>query len=127
VGFLIFGADERRRSSEEKNMTRKLNAYFDPDTVFEAELFKGEPLWAVFSALQDDLVSDALDETHTLALHEPVRQAANEAAGLAWTTEFPLLVFPGLFQEKLERTRRQQDRAERIKAQTSDFLLEAVV
>ncbi len=109
------------------NMTRKLNAYFDPDTEFEPELLAGEPLRAAFAALRDALVSETLEATETLALHGPLKQAANEAAGLAWTTPFPLLVFPGLFQEKIDRTRAQQDRAQRIKAQTAEFLMEAAV
>src|ERR1051325_12034887 len=107
-------------------MNRKINAYFDPDTEFEAEVLRGEPLQRAFAGLQDALVNETLVETETLSLHAPVKQAANEAAGLAWTTGFPLLVFPTLFQEKVERARRQQDRAERIKAPTAD-LLEAVV
>jgi hypothetical protein len=107
-------------------MNRKLNAYFDPETEFEAEVLRGESLKQAFAGLQDNLVNETLDETETLALHAPVKHAANEAAGLAWTTSFPLLVFPALFQEKVERARRHQDRAERIKAQTAD-LLEAVV
>ena len=31
-----------------------------------------------------------------------LRGVANEAAALAWVTSYPLLVFPGLFQEKAE-------------------------
>lgn len=108
-------------------MNRKLNAYFDPETEFEAHVLRGEPLKQAFAGLQENLVSETLEDTETLALHAPVKQAANEAAGLAWTTAFPLLVFPTLFQEKLDRARRQQDRAERIKAQTADLLMEAVV
>jgi hypothetical protein len=108
-------------------MNRKLNAYFDPDTEFEAEVLGSDCLKEAFAGLQEALVSEALGETETLALHAPVKQAANEAAGLAWTTAFPLLVFPTLFNEKVERARRQQNRAERIKAQTMDLLTEAVV
>ena len=108
-------------------MNRKLNAYFDPETEFEAELLKGEPLKQAFAGLQDALVTETLDQTNTLALHTPVKHAANEAAGLAWTTAFPLLVFPTLFQEKLDGVRKRQDRAERIKAQTSDLLMESAV
>jgi hypothetical protein len=99
-------------------MNRKINAFFDPET---------ESLKQAFAGLQENLISEALNETETLALHAPLKQAANEAAGLAWTTAFPLLVFPTLFHEKVERARRQQDRAQRIKAQTADLLMEAVV
>lgn len=108
-------------------MNRKLNAYFDPETEFEAEVLGGEPLKQAFAGLQETLVTETLDDTETLALHAPVKQAANEAAGLAWTTGFPLLVFPTLFQEKLTDVRRRQDRAERIKAKTSSLLMEAIV
>jgi hypothetical protein len=108
-------------------MDRKLNAYFDPETEFEAEVLRGEPLKAAFAGLQETLVTETLDDTQTLALHMPVKQAANEAAGLAWTTGFPLLVFPTLFQEKVDVVRKRQDRAQRIKAQTANLLMEAVV
>jgi hypothetical protein len=108
-------------------MTRKLQTYFDPDTEFEAPLFEGETLKRTFAGLQDNLVTEALGETETLALHGPLKQAANEAAGLAWTTPFPLLVFPTLFNEKVETARQRVERAQRIKAQTADFVMEAVV
>jgi hypothetical protein len=108
-------------------MNRKLNTFFDPETEFEADVLRGENLQRAFAGLQENLVNETLDETEWLALHAPVKQAANEAAGLAWTTAFPLLVFPALFQEKVDRARVRQDRAERIKAQTADLLMEAVV
>ena len=41
--------------------------------------------------------------SRTVGLPGRLKQAANEAAGLAWTTEFPLLVFPGLFAEFARR------------------------
>jgi hypothetical protein len=31
-----------------------------------------------------------------------IRRAANDAAALAWLTPYPALVFPGLFEEKLQ-------------------------
>jgi len=108
-------------------MNRELYAYFDPETEFEAEVLRGESLKQAFAGLQETLVNDTLGETETLALHTPVKQAANEAAGLAWTTAFPLLVFPTLFQEKVDIARKQQGRAERIKARSTDLLMEAVV
>lgn len=107
-------------------MTRKLKTYFDPDTEFETELLAGEPLKETFATLQEAIVTETLDATETLALHAPLKQAANEAAGLAWTTQFPLLVFPTLFQEKAERVKALQGRARRIKAQSAE-LMEAAV
>jgi hypothetical protein len=131
-GFFCFSethaeSRELRRKKETNRMNRKLNAFFDPETEFEAEVLRGEPLKQAFAGLQETLVTETLDETQTLALHAPVKQAANEAAGLAWTTAFPLLVFPTLFEEKLDGVRKRQNRAERIKAQTANLLMEAVV
>lgn len=108
-------------------MNRKIQAYFDPDTEFEAPLLEGEPLKQTFAGLQKTLVTEALGETETLALHTPLKQAANEAAGLAWITGFPLLVFPVLFTEKAERARRQENKARRIKALSAELLMEAAV
>lgn len=108
-------------------MTRKLKTFFDPDTEFEATLLEGAPLKEAFAELQEALMAETLELTGTLALHAPLKQAANEAAALAWTTGFPLLVFPALFQEKAERVRFREKKALRIKAQTADLLMEAVV
>lgn len=108
-------------------MTRKLRTYFDPETEFETPLLEGGPLRDTFNGLQETLVNETLDMTDTLALHEPLRRAANEAAGLAWTTAYPLLVFPALFNEKADRVRRQEQRALRIKAQSAELLMEAAV
>jgi hypothetical protein len=108
-------------------MNRELKPFFEPDETFEAPLLQGEPLRETFAELQDNLVAETIGATETLALHGPVKQAANEAAGLAWTTAFPLLVFPTLFNEKIERVRQQDERARRIKAKTRGMVLEAVV
>jgi hypothetical protein len=106
----------------------KINTYFEPfEEEFETPLLTGEPLKESFAELHVTLVTEALGATETLALHEPMKQAANEAAGLAWTTPFPLLVFPTLFTEKLDGAKRQVERARRIKAKSADLLMEAVV
>jgi hypothetical protein len=108
-------------------MNEKLNTYFEPHEEFEAPLLRGEPLKESFADLQEALVTETLHETETLALHGRVKQAANEAAGLAWTTPFPLLVFPTLFNENVERVRQQDERGRRIKAKSADLVMEAVV
>ena len=56
----------------------------------------------------------------------PLRQAANEAAGLAWFTPFPLLFFPALLEEKIYAAQRQEARQRQIRRQ-SETLLEKVV
>jgi hypothetical protein len=49
-------------------------------------------------------LATANDPTESLL----ARRAANEAASLAWALPYPLLVFPGLFEEKLQAARRIQ-------------------
>ena len=64
------------------------------------------------------MLNELLEETETLDLHPRFKQAANEAAGLAWMTEFPLLVYPELFEEIAKRERARQNRQRQILAQT---------
>jgi hypothetical protein len=100
---------------------------FDPDNEFElAVRFEREALAEKFAELKDNLLENVLDGTEAITLHSRYKHAANEAAGLAWTTEFPLLIFPSLFDEFARRERARNTRQQRIIARTEE-LLEAVV
>ncbi|HEV2327186.1 MAG TPA: hypothetical protein VGY56_00175 [Verrucomicrobiae bacterium] len=52
----------------------------------------------------------------------PLRDAANEAAALAWTTPAPLLVFPVLFEEKAAAAVLQNRRQARILKKSRELL-----
>lgn len=52
----------------------------------------------------------------------PLRDAANDAAALAWTTPAPLLVFPVLFEEKAAAAVLQNRRQARILKQSRELL-----
>ena len=78
-----------------------------------------------FSHLKESLLNEMLAETEMVNLEQRFKLAANEAAGLAWTTQFPLLVFPNLFAELARTERVKESRQARIKAQT-ELLLETV-
>ena len=67
-----------------------------------------------FERLKARLLARELSAASTPELGTPLRQAANEAAALAWDTLFPLLVFPVLFEEKTTLTLRQVERQARI-------------
>ncbi|HTV39841.1 MAG TPA: hypothetical protein VMF08_04655 [Candidatus Sulfotelmatobacter sp.] len=73
----------------------------DPLRVIHEDAF--EPLKARLLAVRQREAGTKWDA--------PLRDAANEAAALAWTTPVPLLVFPMLFEEKAAaavlRSRRQ--------------------
>jgi hypothetical protein len=52
----------------------------------------------------------------------PLRDAAGEAAALAWTTSTPLLVFPVLFEEKAAAAVLQDRRQARILKKSRELL-----
>ena len=71
--------------------------------------------------LREGMLAQTLAQVQSTALVRPIRRAAQEAAALAWMEEFPLLVFPCLFQEKVEAAKLRIQRQLWIEAQTSDF------
>ena len=79
-----------------------------------------------FAELRDELLAGELEETRTVGLHRGLKQAANEAAAIAWSTEYPLLVFPGLFAEIARRERLRADRQQRIFARSEELMSHAV-
>jgi len=67
-----------------------------------------------FELLRDELESRRLEELYEASQAGLVRRAANEAAAVAWTTPYPLLVFPALFEEKWELALMQQERQDQV-------------
>lgn len=88
---------------------------FGPETRFEVKPVPPVPFRAVledeFERLNARLLRERLTDAATVPFAGELRRAANEAAGLAWATNFPLLFFPVLFEEKVRaavaRARRQ--------------------
>jgi hypothetical protein len=72
-----------------------LQAEFGADTRFELR-----PTPDAFTRLKDRLLAIRLSETGT-KWEAALRDAANDAAALAWTTTIPSLVFPVPFEEKV--------------------------
>ncbi|MEY2786950.1 MAG: hypothetical protein RLZZ34_93 [Verrucomicrobiota bacterium] len=64
----------------------------------------------------------ALDRNRTPSLVPWIRGAAHEAAAIAWLHPFPLLVFPGLFEEKLTAARRHHHQQNLIRSRTEEWL-----
>ena len=69
---------------------------------------------AEFERLKSRLLARELEEAATPELGPPLQRAAHEASALAWATQVPLLVFPGLFEEKAAVAMRQSNRQARI-------------
>ena len=52
--------------------------------------------------LKARLLRERLAGATDAELNARIRRAANDAVALAWVTTYPLLVFPGLFEEMLQ-------------------------
>ena len=103
--------------------TKKIITSFGNDPGFDlrtgTELTR-ETVEAEFNRLKAQLVADLLASNETLRLRGSLQQAANEAAGLAWTTAFPLLVFPALLAEKAQGLRTRDQHQQRIHARCQE-------
>lgn len=75
-----------------------------------------------FESLRRELLAPVLDDAKDPELCRRLRLAANEAAALAWTTPYPLLMFPCLFEEKTQAVREQFKRQEQIRASSKVWL-----
>jgi hypothetical protein len=104
----------------------KVTTVFGPDTRFELNPAPPVPFRAVledeFERLNARLLRERLADTATARLGGELRRAANEAAGLAWATAYPLLFFPALFEEKVRAAARRIARQEIIRAETRELI-----
>lgn len=80
------------------------------------------PLPTPLDHLRDRLLAAALQRNATPSLVPAIRQAAHEAAAIAWLQPFPLLVLPGIFEEKLIATRRRHHQQNLILSRSGEWL-----
>ena len=108
-----------------KNQNR-VATQFAPETRFDLQPGPAAPFRATqeseFERLKNRLLTEQLAVTTTPGLNPPLQRAANEAAALAWVTQFPLLVFPVLFAEKIALAVRQAERQARIYANSRELV-----
>jgi hypothetical protein len=98
---------------------------FAPETRFELRPVPPAPFRATqeteFERLKSKLLARQLAGA-TPELNAPLRRAANDAAALAWVTQFPLLVFPVLFEEKTDAAILRAERQARIYAGSHELV-----
>ena len=106
---------------------RRVPTRFGPETSFELKPVPAAPFRAVqenrFERLKNVLLDERLEELLDPTFNSYLRNAANEAAALAWVTPYPLLVFPALFEEKVERALLQAERQESVRQRSSELLM----
>ena len=83
--------------------------------------FRGAPE-AALERLKARLLGEALALNVDPDFDGALRRAANEAAALAWATWYPLLVFPGLFEEKAHSAARQAFRQAELRQESLAWL-----
>ena len=98
-----------QRVAKKVNMNanyRKVLTEFGPETRFTVTPVPAAPFRATvetaFERLKNQLLLERLKQLADPGMNSQIRRVANEAAELAWVTAYPLLVFPGLFQEKTD-------------------------
>ena len=105
----------------------RLPTVFGPETRFELRPAPPAPFRALqenlFERLKSRLLEERLEDAWATRLSSQVRRAANEAAALAWVTSYPLLVFPALFEEKLESARQIAQRQEQVRQRSRELLV----
>ena len=126
VGFLfhrttpevVIPGSRKLRKTNMKTTRRELTAAFGPETRFDLTPVPPAPFRGVreteLERLKDRLLRELLERTEDGSFYAGYRRAANEAAALAWTTPFPLLFFPALFEEKARGEARYVARQESI-------------
>ena len=108
AGFLFYRANKlgsKRKETMNPNKT-KVPTRFGPETRFSVTPVSNIPLWvtreAKFDWLKERLLRERLEQMDDPGANNQIRRAANEATALALGTCYPLLVFPNLFEEKVE-------------------------
>ncbi len=109
-----------------KRNAKKLYATFAPETHFQVKAEFRALQQTEFERLKNRLLQQLLDDLAESELNLLFRQAAGDAAALAWTTPFPLLLLPELLWEKARRAQLQKKKQNEIRRRTKNILVEIV-
>jgi hypothetical protein len=105
---------------------KPLPARFDSEVRFELtprlETRARDSTLDEFEQLKARLLKPVLSKTPDVGLRRQLRLAANEAAALAWTTPFPLLLLPELIREKTSAVHEYAVRQEQVQHASEELL-----
>ncbi|MGI8965641.1 MAG: hypothetical protein ACR2H1_06080 [Limisphaerales bacterium] len=114
-----------KKGEKMKRNAKKLYATFAPETHFEVEAEFRALQQTEFERLKNRLLQQLLNDIAEAELNLLFRQAAGDAAALAWTTPFPLLLLPELLWEKARRAQLQKKKQNEIRGR-SEKLVETI-
>jgi len=105
---------------------KKVPTRFGPETRFEVKPVPPAPFRATqeteLERLKNRLLLGFLNDLAEPGLIPYVRRAANEAAALAWVTPYPLLAFPGLFEEKAQTALLYAERQNSVRERSAELV-----
>ena len=105
---------------------KRVPTRFGPETRFEVKPVPPAPFRATqeteLERLKNKLLLRLLNDLNEPAVNAYVRRAANEAAALAWVTPYPLLTFPGLFDEKVETALLYTERQASVRERSAELV-----
>lgn len=100
-------------------MKNRLVPKFGAETRFKVSPIPAVPFRETqkneFEKLQKRLLKEVLSEKSDPSLRLLMKQAVNEAAGVAWLTPFPMLFFPVLVEELAEKAARQERKQREVR------------
>ena len=100
---------------------KKLRLRFEPGNRFEVTPAPAAPFRGTqeteLERLKAKLLGGLLGSAEA-GLLPAYRRAANDAAAVAWSTSFPLLVFPELLEEKAREARQRQQHQQAVLARS---------
>jgi hypothetical protein len=106
---------------------RRVPTKFGPETRFEVRPAPPAPFRATeeteLERLKNRLLVNVLNDLDVPAFNPVLRRAANEAAAIAWVTPYPLLTFPGLFEEKIEAALVYVERQESVRERSPELVI----
>ncbi|HWF18945.1 MAG TPA: hypothetical protein VG754_06730 [Verrucomicrobiae bacterium] len=110
-----------------KNKTYdKIRTRFAPEVRFDVPTapFRATETTAL-DELKTRLLKQLLEQAAEPGQNVLLRRAANDAAAIAWLTQFPLLLFPTLLEEKARAAFAQHKRQAGIRRRSQNLLQEA--
>ncbi|HZV35302.1 MAG TPA: hypothetical protein VFB72_12070 [Verrucomicrobiae bacterium] len=104
----------------------RIRTRFGPEVHFDVPTvpFRATETTAL-EELKKRLLRQLLEHAAGAGQNVLLRRAANDAAALAWLTQFPLLVFPALLEEKARAALLQYERQQGVRQRSRNLLLKA--
>lgn len=105
---------------------RRVRTRFAPEVRFEVNAIPFRATQTTeLEQLKDRLLLQLLEKTTEPEENTLLQRAANDAAALAWATNYPTLLFPVLLEEKARGALVQRQRQARVRQRSLNLLLKA--